>query len=136
MDPQKPVVRSFLEACRERGIDLAIDDFGIGYSSLGYLGRLPISKVKIDRSFVSKIGQPDDDALMEAVVTLGRRLGKRVVAEGVETASQLDYLRAIGCDDAQGYFLREPVEAAALQPVLQDRSLPTSATVRLQYREA
>ena len=131
IDPKKPGVRAFLNACQARGIDLAIDDFGIGYSSLGYLGRLPIAKVKIDRSFVSKIGHPDDDALMEAIVTLGHRLGKRVVAEGVETSSQLEFLRALGCDDAQGYFQHEPVEAVALGPVLQERSLPTGPCLRL-----
>ena len=119
MDPDAPPVRAFLAACKARRIGLAIDDFGKGYSSLGYLARLPISKIKIDRSFVSKIGRRADEALIEAIVDLGHRLGHRVVAEGVETTDQLDYLRDLGCDDAQGHLLGRPVTAEALKPVLQ-----------------
>ena len=101
-------VRAFLDGCRKRGVCLAIDDFGVGYSSFGYLKRLPIAKIKIDRSFVCEIGRSEDDTLIEAMIDLGHRLGKRVVAEGIETREQLDYLRAAGCDDVQGYLLCAP----------------------------
>ncbi len=111
IDLSRPSVCSFLTACQERGVGLAIDDFGTGYSSLGYLSRLPISKVKIDRSFVSKVDQPGGDTMTETIVTMGHHLGKRVVAEGVETQAQLDHLKRIGCDDAQGFLLCEPAEA-------------------------
>ncbi len=114
IDTDEPSVTSFLEACRTRGIGLALDDFGIGYSSLGHLGRLPISKLKIDRSFVAKIGEPEGETLIEAMVDLGHRLGKRVVAEGVETAAQLEHLRGIGCDEAQGFFFSPPSAPAEL----------------------
>ena len=117
MDPESKPVQSFLTACGMRGIRLAIDDFGMGYSSLSYLARLPISKIKIDRSFVMQIDRPDE-ALIEAVVTLGRRLGKRVVAEGVETKAQMDFLRYLGCDDAQGYLFCRPGSASDITPLL------------------
>ncbi len=118
IDPEKPPVRTFLQACQERNIGLAIDDFGTGYSSLGYLVRLPITKIKIDRSFVAKIGEPDNDALVEAIVNLGHRLGRRVVAEGVERPHQLAFLREVGCDDVQGNLLAAPLEPRDLEPLL------------------
>ena len=122
LDTDKPSVRSFLEACQERRIGLALDDFGIGYSSLGYLGRLPIARLKIDRSFVAKIGQPEGDTLIEAMIDLGHRLGKRVVAEGVETVEQLEHLRTLGCDEAQGYLFSPPTEVAGIEAFLRSRA--------------
>ncbi|SFG11362.1 PAS domain S-box-containing protein/diguanylate cyclase (GGDEF) domain-containing protein [Palleronia marisminoris] len=123
MDPESKQVQSFLRACEARGITLAIDDFGIGYSSLSYLARLPISKIKIDRSFLSEIDLPDE-ALIEAVVTLGRRLNKRVVAEGVETKAQMDFLSHLGCDDVQGFYLCRPGSAADIEPFLSRSAVP------------
>ncbi len=125
MDPESKPVQSFLTACRARGVRLAIDDFGMGYSSLSYLARLPISKIKIDRSFVMQIDQPGE-ALIEAIVTLGRRLGKRVVAEGVETKAQMDFLRYLGCDDAQGFLLCRPGVASDITPLLPVSSVDNS----------
>ena len=122
IDPDTLPVQTFLESCRTRGIELAIDDFGVGYSSLSYLASLPISKIKIDRSFVSKIDQGHNASLIEVIVELGHRLGKRVVAEGVETRAQLNQIRKIGCDDAQGYFLCEPINALALESLLEERN--------------
>ena len=93
----------------EMGIQLAIDDFGTGYSSLRYVRDLPISTIKIDRSFVSGLGQSGhDDAIVDAVTQLARTLGLRVVAEGVETEAQFAFLSRVGCDYSQGYLFGRP----------------------------
>jgi len=98
-----------LNAIGALGVHIAIDDFGTGYSSLAYLKRLPIDTVKIDRSFVSDLpGDPDACAIVGAIIALSHQLGLRVVAEGVETPAQLDYLRDHGCDEVQGFLLRQP----------------------------
>lgn len=99
-----------LEQFRDLGVGIAIDDFGTGYSSLSYLKRLPIDKLKIDRSFVRDIEtDPDDLTIAATVATLGRSLGLRVVAEGVETREQLLILKAMRCDEGQGYFWAKPM---------------------------
>ncbi|MBQ0932322.1 EAL domain-containing protein [Ideonella sp. 4Y16] len=104
---------------RELGVRLSIDDFGTGYSSLSYLGTLPIDSLKIDRSFVMRMEQqPESIEIVRAVVTLGHALGKRVIAEGVETAAQLEQLRQLGADEAQGYLLSRPVTAAEVPRLL------------------
>ncbi len=96
----------------EVGVELSIDDFGTGYSSLSYLRRLPINEIKIDRSFVMRMHEdPGDAMIVRATVDLGRNLGLRVVAEGVEHAATWDQLRVLGCDVAQGYFLARPMPA-------------------------
>ena len=101
-----------LQNIRRLGVGLAIDDFGTGYSSLSYLKRFPLTTVKIDRSFVNDLSHDQDaQALADGIVTLAHGLRMKVVAEGVETAEQLAYLRAHGCDEIQGYWLCKPVPA-------------------------
>jgi EAL domain-containing protein (putative c-di-GMP-specific phosphodiesterase class I) len=107
-----------LGALRALGIRVAIDDFGTGYSSLAYLQQLPVDALKIDRTFVSA---PDIDALIGTLVQLGRSLGLRTVAEGIEDEVQLAHLRDLGCDAGQGYLFAPPLEVAALERVLADQ---------------
>jgi diguanylate cyclase len=104
--------RKTLEAIGKSGIHLSIDDFGTGYSSLAYLRRLPAEEVKIDRSFVMDIDSSEDArAVADAVIRLAHALGKKVVAEGVETQKQADILRGLGCNQLQGYLYGKPMAA-------------------------
>jgi EAL domain-containing protein (putative c-di-GMP-specific phosphodiesterase class I) len=97
----------------QMGIDIAVDDFGTGHASISRLHRLPVSEVKIDRSFVSDTRQRSRTYLA-AMVGFGRSLGLRIVAEGVEDADTLAFLSTLGCDLAQGYFIARPLESAAM----------------------
>jgi diguanylate cyclase (GGDEF)-like protein/PAS domain S-box-containing protein len=108
------------------GVTLAMDDFGTGYSSLAYLRRFPMDTLKIDRSFVDRLGGDSEDvALVRTIVRLGQSLGMSTVAEGIEDAAQLAALRELGCDLAQGYFLSRPVPAAEAGRFLRE-GLPTA----------
>jgi diguanylate cyclase (GGDEF)-like protein/PAS domain S-box-containing protein len=110
-----------LEALTRLGVSVAIDDFGTGYSALGYLGRLPIDTLKVDRSFVSRIDLGTEDAaLAEAIVRLGRTFRLDVVAEGVETPGQLAELRRVGCHRAQGFWFSRPVGPDVIDAMLGD----------------
>lgn len=101
-----------LQRLSDMGVDLSIDDFGTGYSSLMYLKRLPANELKIDRGFVRDLEQDSDDAaIVSAIVALGQALGLRIVAEGVETDRQQDFLTRLGCDSLQGYLLGQPLPA-------------------------
>jgi diguanylate cyclase (GGDEF)-like protein/PAS domain S-box-containing protein len=101
---------SILDALRASGVRLAVDDFGTGYSSLSYLRKFPIDALKIDQSFIRQISTaPDDTAIVTAMISMGRSLKLRVVAEGVETQEELAFLQAHQCDEAQGYYFSRPV---------------------------
>jgi diguanylate cyclase (GGDEF)-like protein len=103
---------SILRSVRENGIKVAIEDFGTGYSSLSYLRKFPVDALKIDQSFVRQIGIASDDrAIVTAVIAMARSLKLRVVAEGVETLEQLEFLQAYDCDEAQGYYFSRPLSA-------------------------
>jgi diguanylate cyclase (GGDEF)-like protein len=102
-----------LHRLRELGVRVSMDDFGTGYSSLSYLRSFPFDKIKIDRSFVSDLsGKRDGEAIIRAIAGLGKSLGMTTVAEGVETADQMERIRAEGCTDVQGYLISKPVPAA------------------------
>ncbi|HEX5783372.1 MAG TPA: EAL domain-containing protein [Burkholderiaceae bacterium] len=129
MRQTEDVQRTLLEL-QAMGAHLAIDDFGTGYSSLAYLKRLPIHTLKIDRSFVVDIGvDADDTAIVETVVALGHNLHLRVVAEGVETPLQRDFLATLGCDHGQGYLFSRPLEEAAMTEHLRQAASPDGAHV-------
>lgn len=102
-----------------RGVRIAIDDFGTGYSSLSYLKHFPVTALKVDRTFMRDAArQPEDRAIMEGAIFIGHRLGLEVVAEGVESAEQLDLIREMHCDLAQGYFFYHPMPAPDIQVLL------------------
>jgi diguanylate cyclase (GGDEF)-like protein/PAS domain S-box-containing protein len=116
-------VAAVLLELKRLGVELHIDDFGTGYSSLSYLHRLPADALKIDRSFVSALGGPEGDpVIVRTIVDLAHNLGRRVVAEGVETAAQLAQLRALGCEYGQGYFFSRPLPPEEAEELL--RSAP------------
>lgn len=102
-------VKNLLNEIKQRQIHIALDDFGTGYSSLSYLADFPIDTLKIDRSFVSKIGENKQEAIVSAMVAMGKAMGMTVVAEGIETIEQLEYLRDLDCDIAQGYLFSKPL---------------------------
>ena len=105
-------VISTLQALRKLGFEVAVDDFGTGFSSLSYLQRLPVNRLKIDRSFVGDMndGGGSGNSIAHTIIRLGQSLGLSVVAEGVETEAQGEMLRNMGCDLAQGYFYSRPVD--------------------------
>jgi diguanylate cyclase (GGDEF)-like protein/PAS domain S-box-containing protein len=108
-----------LEALNVLGVRLAIDDFGTGYSSLGYLRHLPVDCLKIDRSFIRDVPEnPDDVAITQAIVSMGQSLCLALVAEGVETEDQRDFLLSIGCERMQGYLFARPAPAGEILPLL------------------
>ena len=115
-----PTTLAKLEALKALGVQLAIDDFGTGYSSLGYLKRFPVDTLKIDRSFVTGIG---DDVRGQRDRARGHHAWPRasnlsVTAEGIETAEQLEHLRALGCDHGQGYFFAKPMASERVPALL------------------
>jgi EAL domain-containing protein (putative c-di-GMP-specific phosphodiesterase class I) len=101
------------------GVQLSIDDFGTGYSSLSYLHRLPVDTLKIDRSFVNSVGENGEDSeILQTIVSLAKNLKMRVIAEGIETESQLNILKNLGCDYGQGYLMSKPLPKDAMEELL------------------
>jgi EAL domain-containing protein (putative c-di-GMP-specific phosphodiesterase class I) len=104
------VTLSVLQNLRAMGLKLAIDDFGTGYSSLSYLRQFPVSKLKIDRSFIRDVAvNPDDAAITTAIIGMAKSLNLKVIAEGVEDEAQMSFLRARQCDEIQGYYFSKPL---------------------------
>jgi EAL domain-containing protein (putative c-di-GMP-specific phosphodiesterase class I) len=109
-DPQKAI--AVMNKLHERGVRMSIDDFGTGYSSLSHLKKFKVYKLKIDQSFVRDIStDPEDRAIVSAIINMAKSLGLQTIAEGVETAGQLAFLQEQGCDELQGYFYCKPLPA-------------------------
>ena len=120
-DPEESI--RILASFKALGIGIAIDDFGTGYSNLAYLRRFSVSRIKLDRSFVSELGsQSSSRAIVEAMVAMAHKLDLQVIAEGVETSEQRDQLLRYGCDELQGYWFSRPVDAATCEALLQRQS--------------
>ena len=112
-----------LKQLRKMGVSVAIDDFGTGYSSLSYLRRFPIDKLKIDRSFIRDLTiSRTDESIVRAIVSLARSVGLKVVAEGIESAEQLELVTRLECDQWQGYHCCTPQPAARFEAMLEDRN--------------
>jgi len=130
---------SVLQTLREKGVKVAVDDFGTGYSSLSYLRKFPVDALKIDQSFVRQIAvPPHETAIVTAIIGMGRSLGLKVIAEGVETKEELDFLRSHHCEQGQGYYFSRPVPAEQFAEVLRS-GIPEAArspSPALPFREA
>jgi diguanylate cyclase (GGDEF)-like protein len=124
-----------LRQLRDMGIKLAIDDFGTGYSSLSYLKKLPINRLKIDRSFVQDLADDNDDAaIVKAIVSLGHSLQLEIIAEGVETPYQENFLRQLGCEMGQGYLYSQPLPSAQIEVLVRNHNQRHSARSQPEIR--
>src|ERR687898_2695567 len=116
-NPEKAIAT--LRRLKNLGVKLSIDDFGTGYSSLSYLHRFPIDTLKIDRSFVSRMTDNQENAeIVRTIVVLAQNLGMDVVAEGVETNDQLALLKKLGCENGQGYYFSKPVNSDGAERII------------------
>ena len=119
-----PGAIAIMDDLHRRGVRMSIDDFGTGYSSLSYLKRFQVYKLKIDQTFVRDITQDEDDkAIVGAIISMASSLGMQTIAEGVETQGQLDFLRARGCTEVQGYFFSKPLPAAEFEQLWRQRAV-------------
>ena len=115
-----------LKQLRASGVQLAMDDFGTGYSSLSYLHRFPINTLKIDRSFITRMVENNENAeIVRTISGLAKNLGMDVVAEGVETRDQLEILRALGCEYGQGYFFSKPLDTQSAEAFICETYSPS-----------
>nr|MDJ0639675.1 EAL domain-containing protein [Paracoccaceae bacterium] len=119
--------RFLLDDLSDEGIAIALDDFGTGYSSLSYVRALPLSRLKIDRSFTFEIEKSETQSIVSAIVGLSERLGLEVVAEGVESQSAMEILRNLGCDVLQGYYLSRPLAAEGFRDLTRENTKHKSA---------
>ncbi len=118
-----------LHRLREIGVSFSLDDFGTGYSSLAYVKRLPVQRLKIDQSFVHRLGRDgQDEAIVRAIIDLGHSLELQITAEGVETLEQLERLRQLGCDEAQGDLISPPLPAEAFAVLFERTEQPVGVT--------
>ena len=125
------VMFSVLQNLKEMGVRLAIDDFGTGYSSLSYLRQFPVTKLKIDRSFIQDVAvNPDDASITTAIIGMAKNLNLRVIAEGVENEAQLSFLRAHQCDEIQGYYFSRPLSADKVADMLRGNKIDFALSPR------
>jgi len=130
-DLQKAVDK--MRELKAMGVSLSVDDFGTGYSSLSALKSFPISRLKIDKSFVSELAEnADDQAIAKAVISLGHKLNLKVIAEGVETEQQCAFLRANECDEMQGYLFSKPVTAGEIEDMVEQHVAKPGTCARLR----
>jgi EAL domain-containing protein (putative c-di-GMP-specific phosphodiesterase class I) len=126
-DPEEAIEK--MKVLRDMGIGFSIDDFGTGYSSLSYLKRFPIDKLKIDRSFIKDLpADSEDEAITQAIIGVGRTLKHKVIAEGVETLEQQQFLQREGCNQMQGFYFSHPLPAEQIAELL--TSNPRELTAR------
>ena len=117
-----PNLLETLQALRDLGCQISIDDFGTGQSSLDYIKRFPADRIKIDQAFVRNIGvDPDDEAIVQATISMAHNLNRAVVAEGVEIEEHLEFLREQGCEVLQGFLFCRPLPAASFENLLAER---------------
>ncbi len=117
-----------LRELSQLGVRISVDDFGTGYSSLSYLRRLPLDKLKIDRAFIREVATSRDDAeIVRAIVSLAHSLRLKVIAEGVETADQLEFLNRLGCDQYQGFHFSAPVPSNVFVAMMHEHQAEHSA---------
>jgi EAL domain-containing protein (putative c-di-GMP-specific phosphodiesterase class I) len=120
-DVEEAILR--LGQLRALGVRLALDDFGTGYSSISYVKRFPIDILKIDKSYVDEIGQEGTEPdLVRTLITLGHSLGLKIIAEGVESSEQADFLRALQCHEAQGFYFSKPIDGDSVAVILKERN--------------
>jgi EAL domain-containing protein (putative c-di-GMP-specific phosphodiesterase class I) len=127
LEGRSEMVSETLNKFRKRGVQIALDDFGTGYASLTHLKQFPVSHIKVDQSFVRDLEcDPEDRAIVEAVIGLAKSLNLQVTAEGVETEGQMRQLREMGCHNAQGYLFARPMAAAGVAEFLTSQNGPTA----------
>ena len=117
-----------MDQIKQRNILISLDDFGTGYSSLAYLSQYPINTLKIDRAFISRIGTARDAAIVDAIIAMGKAMGMVLIAEGVETQEQVDYLKSQECNLLQGYYFSKPLSALESTAYLNQYSSSLSAS--------